>query len=225
MIKNRPDEKKEGRSTGAAAEYGSLDVTSETLRVESGRGACGNCFAVIDTETNWQDEVMSVGVVIADAATFACADKRYYIIEPESFVGGFYSSAMHKADVKPFFCGRDKALEEIRKWLSENGITKILAYNARFDLGHLHELSGFQWYDIMRLAAYKQYNQFIPASRECCKTGRLKGSYGVEAVLRMMTGDLRYCETHNAVTDACDEMRIVELLGLELEAYEVARIN
>ena len=27
-------------------------------------------FAVIDTETNWEDQVMSIGSVIADAETF-----------------------------------------------------------------------------------------------------------------------------------------------------------
>ena len=27
-------------------------------------------FAVIDTETNWSDQVMSIGVVIADSDTF-----------------------------------------------------------------------------------------------------------------------------------------------------------
>lgn len=27
-------------------------------------------FAVIDTETNWEDEVMSIGCCIADADTF-----------------------------------------------------------------------------------------------------------------------------------------------------------
>ena len=28
------------------------------------------CIAVIDTETNWSNQVMSVGVVIADGRTF-----------------------------------------------------------------------------------------------------------------------------------------------------------
>ena len=29
-------------------------------------------FAVIDTETNWEDRVMSIGTVIADTDTFRC---------------------------------------------------------------------------------------------------------------------------------------------------------
>ena len=40
-------------------------------------------FAVIDTETNWRDEVMSIGVVVADSASKEKIDAKYYIIEPE----------------------------------------------------------------------------------------------------------------------------------------------
>ena len=40
-------------------------------------------FAVIDTETNWDDEVMSIGVVFADAETKKKIDSVYYIIDPE----------------------------------------------------------------------------------------------------------------------------------------------
>ena len=39
-------------------------------------------FAVIDTETNWNDEVMSIGVVIADWETKEKAGSVYYIIDP-----------------------------------------------------------------------------------------------------------------------------------------------
>ncbi len=48
-------------------------------------------FAVIDTETNWHDKVMSIGVVIADAKTRKKIDSVYYIIDPEYRVGGMYS--------------------------------------------------------------------------------------------------------------------------------------
>ena len=36
--------------------------------------------AVIDTETNWDDKVMSVGVAIAEINTWKLTDKKYYII-------------------------------------------------------------------------------------------------------------------------------------------------
>lgn len=45
-------------------------------------------FAVIDTETNWDDEVMSIGVVFADAETKKKIDSVYYIIDPEYRVRG-----------------------------------------------------------------------------------------------------------------------------------------
>ena len=37
-------------------------------------------FAVIDTETTWGDEVMSIGTVIAESETFELIEKRYYIL-------------------------------------------------------------------------------------------------------------------------------------------------
>lgn len=45
-------------------------------------------FAVIDTETNWNDAVMSIGVVVADSETMEKIDSVYYIITPEYKVGG-----------------------------------------------------------------------------------------------------------------------------------------
>lgn len=34
-------------------------------------------FAVIDTETNWNDEVMSIGAVIAEIDTFNACELKY----------------------------------------------------------------------------------------------------------------------------------------------------
>ena len=181
-------------------------------------------IAVIDTETNWHDAVMSLGVAIADAQSFKCVDKRYYIFEPECYVGGIYSNVMNYRGVKGISGNRDAAIADLEKFLLHNNVKKILAYNAKFDYGHLPELQHFEWFDIMRLAAYKQYNRAIPESALCCKTGRLKSNYGVEPIMRMLTGDARYKEIHNAVYDAVDELKIVELLGHSLETYECAKL-
>jgi len=181
-------------------------------------------IAVIDTETNWHDEVMSLGVAIADAETFALIGKRYYIFDPECRVGGMFSYVMYKTDAKAITCSRDEAMADVGQFLMDQGISKIFAYNAKFDLGHLPELCGFEWFDIMRIAAYRQYNRFIPETAQCCKTGRLKSNYGVEPIMHMFKGESGYRETHNAVNDACDELKIVELLALPLEIYECARI-
>lgn len=44
-------------------------------------------FAVIDTETNWNDEVMSIGIMIANSDNFKRIDSRYYILSQEASIG------------------------------------------------------------------------------------------------------------------------------------------
>ena len=183
-------------------------------------------IAVIDTETNWYDQVMSIGIVLADRLSFAPVEQRYYVLTPEDLVGGMYDDRMALTDDSPAYRGsRERVLGHIAGWLSARGVAEMFAYNARFDCTHLPELGGLTWYDIMRVAAYRQYNPFIPDWADCCKTGRLKRSYGVEPMLRMLTGDSSYCETHNALYDAVDELQIMRLLGLGVEAYDCAKLS
>ena len=177
-------------------------------------------FAVIDTETNWADQVMSIGTVIADADTFAALEIKYHILPTECQIGGMYYDALFlDTPVKPILCTRAEAMSDLRAWFRQHGVTRIFAYNANFDRNHLPELRSFDWYDIMRLAAYRQHNPKIPADTDCCSTGRLKRGYGVEPMLRLLSGDRTYRETHNAVFDAVDELEIVRLLGHRLEKY------
>lgn len=182
-------------------------------------------FAVIDTETNWNDEVMSIGVVVADAETKEKIDSLYYIIDPEYRVGGMYSGELRPDGEGVRVTGREQALGEIRQWLEAYRVRRLFAYNASFDKRHLPEYSGYEWYDITRLAAYRQYNRAIPAGADCCKTGKLKCGYGVESILRMLCKNAGYCETHNAVTDAEDELQIMQLLGHELDTYDIALLS
>lgn len=177
-------------------------------------------FAVIDTETNWSDQVMSMGTVIADECSFRAIDAKYYVLTPEYLVGGMFSSTLFAdARMKPTVCSRREALKELAAWLDSYGVEKIFAYNAGFDRNHLPELRRFQWFDIMRLAAYRQTNPTIPAYAECFSTGRLKRGYGVEPMLRLLAGNRSYCETHNALFDAMDELEIMRLLGHSLDTY------
>lgn len=182
-------------------------------------------FAVIDTETNWNDEVMSIGIVIADSKSKKKIDSLYYIITPEYRVGGMFSNELWYDQKDAHITDRGQALKEVRQWLEKNRVQKLFAYNASFDRNHLPEYAEFQWYDIMRLAAYRQYNRAISDSAECCKTGRLKRGYGVEEVLKMLSQDTKYNETHNAVRDAEDELRIMQLLGHEIDEYAIALIS
>ncbi len=182
-------------------------------------------FAVIDTETTWGDEVMSVGVVIADGVTFEPADRRYYILTPYRDHGGMYTSALYAGGIKPDLeCPRERAMAELKRFLSDHGTTAVFAYNASFDHRHLPELRDLAWYDIMKMAAYRQHNPKIPKCAECCRTGRLKRGYGVESVYRMLSGESGYCELHNALTDAADELTIMKLLEHETDQYARTRI-
>ena len=38
-------------------------------------------------------------------------------------------------------------------------------------------------------------------------------------MLRILEDDGDYCESHNAIIDARDELRIMELLGYEIDFY------
>lgn len=177
-------------------------------------------FAVIDTETNWHDRVMSIGIVIADTDTFRLLGGRYYIISPEYRIGGMFADTLFlDAGREPIICTREEAMDDILLWFDKLEITSVFAYNARFDRNHLPELGCLQLYDIMRLAAYRQYNHAIPRSADCCSTGRLRRGFGVEAILRMLSGDCTYHESHNALGDALDELTIMQLLGHPLSAY------
>ena len=51
-------------------------------------------FAVIDTETNWNNEVMSIGAVIAEKDTFKKVDDLYFIFDPEYKIGGMFSMVL-----------------------------------------------------------------------------------------------------------------------------------
>ena len=178
-------------------------------------------IAVIDTETNWADQVMSIGTVIADADSFTAIDSKYHILPIECQIGGMYESTLFlETPVTPILCTRAEAVADLREWFRQNGVRSVFAYNACFDRNHLPELRDFDWYDIMRLAAYRQHNPKIPATAECFSTGRMKRGYGVEPMLRLLSEKRTYHETHNAYFDALDELEIMRLLGHRLDRYQ-----
>ncbi len=177
-------------------------------------------FAVIDTETNWADQVMSIGTVIADADTFEPIEAKYHILPIECEIGGMYESTLFiETPVRPILCTRYDAITDLRVWFQQHGVHSIFAYNACFDRNHLTELQDYDWYDIMRLAAYRQYNPRIPATADCCSTGRLKRGFGVEPMLRLLSGNRTYHESHNAIYDAIDELKIMHFLSQPLTKY------
>ena len=178
-------------------------------------------FAVIDTETNYSNQVISIGIVIANQNTFETQDTRYYILTPESNISGMYSNALHLADTPVTkICNRETAINEILSWLAYNHVSSIFAYNASFDRNMLPEFYALLWHDIMKIAAYRQFNSKISSEMECMKNGRLKRNFGVESILKMLLDDKTYAESHNALKDALDELHIMQLLGHPFSIYQ-----
>ena len=176
-------------------------------------------IAVIDTETNWSDQVMSIGTIIVREDILEAVEWHYHVLDPEYLVGGMYDGALCLGAPGTVLCSRGEALGFLRERLRLHGVSRLFAYNACFDRNHLPELRDFQWYDIMRMAAYRQHNPAIPAWADCCSTGRLKRGYGVEPMLRLLSGRSSYQETHNALDDARDELQIMRLLGHRVSDY------
>lgn len=176
-------------------------------------------IAVIDTETNWSDRVMSIGTVIAREDTLEAVEGHYRVLAPEYTVGGMYDGALCLEAPETVVCSRQEAIGFLLERLRLYGVTKLFAYNACFDRNHLPELRSYGWYDIMRLAAYRQTNPAIPQWADCCSTGRLKRGYGVEPMLRLLSGQTSYQETHNALDDAKDELQIMRLLSHRVRDY------
>lgn len=182
-------------------------------------------IAILDIETTWKNHLMSIGIVIAADETLEIVDKRYYILLPNKYEGGMYIRALYINGVHVDKEGsRQTIIEDIKNFLKAHNVQRIFAYNALFDYGQLPELDYFKWYDIMKVAAYKQYNYKIPIDAECFKTGRLKHGYGVEKMYRLLSGNYDYFETHNALLDAIDELAIMRMMNRSMRNYELARI-
>lgn len=183
-------------------------------------------FAVIDTETNFNDRVISVGVVIADSYSFEPVDRLYLVLTPEYKQPSMFGNVLeHNRAPIDAIVRRKEAVRQIKSLLTSYDVTALFAYNAAFDKGHLPELSDYDWYDIMRIAIYRQYNNAIPLCCECYKTGRMKSGYGAEDIYKMLSCDCRYREVHNALADAEDELEIMRLLSQNIDVYEISNIK
>ncbi len=183
-------------------------------------------FAVIDTETTYGDTVMSIGVVIATSETFQVVDKKYFIITPDCNMFAMYTSSLYLPETKDYILEtRENAIKQITALLEENGIHEILAYNASFDKNHLPELNEYCWCDIMKIAAYKQYNSKIPDYIELLGSGRIKSGYGVEPMYRILSDGKPYFEKHNALLDALDELCILQMLNHPFAIYKNAIVG
>lgn len=176
-------------------------------------------FAVVDVETNWNNEMMSVGVVIGDAVTFDVADKIYYVIHPECEVGGIYSHVLRAVDKDLICdCSRKQAVDGIKALLTKYRVADIFAYNAPFDYKCLHELNSYVWRDILPVAANRNTNGKLPDNCEYFRTGLLKHGRGVENVMRLIYYR-GFTELHNGLQDALDELLLMKLVDQPLNVY------
>lgn len=163
---------------------------------------------------------MRIGTIISDADTFELIAAKYDILPIECEIGGmFYDTLFLETSEKAILCTRAEAMADLRAWFQQHGVHSIFAYNACFNRNHLPELRDFNWYDIMHLAAYRQLNPKIPANADCCSTDRLKRGYGVEPMLRLLSGNRTYHESHNAFFGAIDELEIMCLLQHRIDKY------
>ena len=82
-------------------------------------------FAVIDTETNWNNEVMSIGVVIAEKNTFKKVDDLYFIFDPEYKIGGMFSMVLPVKGRAPkdILFTRKIAMEKFKEAFEKYGIS------------------------------------------------------------------------------------------------------
>lgn len=180
-------------------------------------------IAIIDTETNYYDEVISIGVVIADAKTYEILEKRYMIVYPECDCPAMYSNRLYHPSVKiDLKSNRHKVIDYLENLLKKHEIKHILSYNSSFDEKHLYDLCDYEWHDIMKVAACKQYNPTLNGL-ETFSTGRLRRGYGLDSILKRLRSynNLKdYCEVHNALTDAVDELEVMKLLGHKINVYD-----
>ena len=183
-------------------------------------------IAVIDVETTLYDHIISIGIVIAGKDDLQPKSKNYYIIkEFENEPCYYYGNLYNECACEPIRCSYTDAVSSIKSILGAHGVKSLFAYNAAFDRNHLPQLD-YTWIDIMKIAAYKQYNSKLPNDAEYYTTGRLKNNYSAESILQLLTNDNEITETHNAICDAVDELRIMRLLGVSLETYYLhARIS
>ena len=176
-------------------------------------------FAVIDTETTWEDKVMSVGVIIAEDNVYRTIDEYYGLITPECTEPAMYSEVLY--DERTEICNessRSDIIADIEQMLKKYKIQHIFAYNSNFDERHLPELKDYKWIDIMQTTMYCQYNPFIPKNSNCQGTGKLCSGYGVESILRMITGKEKW-EVHNALCDCRDELFIIQQFRMPIENF------
>lgn len=162
---------------------------------------------------------MTVGAVVANDQ-FEIVDQIYLMSFGAYMQGGLYKDRVYKTSLCPNKMHTSEMLETIRKFYDKHGCEMVFAYNAPFDKKLITSLPPDQWYDIMKIAAYRQHNPHLPDDEEYCGTGRLKKDYNAERLFKLLSGNKNYKEMHNAFQDACDELAIMKMMKVPIEVYK-----
>ena len=135
-------------------------MSSFAILIEKRKGAAAMSFiAVIDTETNWEDRVMSVGTVLADGDTFRPLAARYHVFPPECQVGGMYDSVLFlKTPVPPRLCTRQEAMEELCRWLKGHERYEDL-HKVAHRAAEIYPFDEWQVWEIDSLIGMSRYKE------------------------------------------------------------------
>ena len=87
---------------------------------------------VIDTETTWENNLMTVGAVAANS-NFEILDMFYGGIDSALKRGGKYSYIVKEKKLEMDRTTEDKLLTSLYEFYKKNNCEKIFAYNATFD--------------------------------------------------------------------------------------------
>lgn len=174
--------------------------------------------AVLRTMTNSEGSLCAVGVVITNTADWRPIAEYRYVIAPEA----------ETADQDVLFlpvekdcictsCRSEHLLFRLKQMLSEEKVQYIVSYgsSARFFLPGI----DLPWLDIQNVSAYRKYNPFIPKKAKLYRNGRMKSGYGMEAMMRIVTGDKSYIRTGNPVRDCEADLCILERIHPDLGTF------
>ena len=123
------------------------------------------------------------------------------------------------------YYGCHKDIENhIRKLLNKYKITNIYTYNGIFIFKKLPGLKQYHWYDIIKVAAYKQYNYKLLDNLPFREDGRLLCNCSIKEIMQILTKTYFYYTDH-ALYDTFDIARIMSLINLPIEQYSFSKIN
>ena len=179
--------------------------------------------AIIDTKTNYLGNAISIGVAIVNAQ-FEIQQAQYYLI-PEELMNEHASKDDYDiVHVYKTYYGRlFDCQNHIRTILNQYNITNIYAYNAFYVKQTLPEMNNYNWFDVARIATYKQYNHKIPINTKCDENGQLL-RYTLSNVMELMTnGYYRY--VNHALYNALDIIQLMKYIGLSIDKYEHAKLT